>query len=63
VLNSVWFDLAPWLAFLAGLVGFYLWMRRPARPARLPRQPATPGPGQRDREPAAGPDGGETRPS
>jgi hypothetical protein len=63
VLNNVWFDLAPWLAFFAGLVGFYLWMRRPPRPARVPRQPPTPGPSQRDREPVAGPDGGETRPS
>jgi hypothetical protein len=63
VVGSVWFELAPWLAFGAALVIFYLWMRRPPRPHKPPRRPATAlSPGRRDHDQVAEPQGGKTRP-
>jgi hypothetical protein len=60
--GSVWFDFAPWLAFGAALVIFYLWMRRPPRPYKPPQRPTTaPSPGRRDHEQVAEADGDKTR--
>ena len=38
---SDWLVIAPWLAFAAGLVVFFVWLRRPAAPpsARTPTPP------------------------
>ncbi|HSR84533.1 MAG TPA: hypothetical protein VLM11_10175 [Streptosporangiaceae bacterium] len=38
--ESVWFVVVPWLAFGAGLVGLYFWLRapRPPRSARSHRR-------------------------
>jgi hypothetical protein len=39
---SDWFVIAPWLAFAAGVIIFYLWPRRPPRPpVRRTRLPAS----------------------
>jgi hypothetical protein len=61
--GSVWFDLAPWLAFGAALVIFYLWSRRPPRPSRPRRSTTALNPGRPDRDRVADPDGEKTRPS
>jgi hypothetical protein len=54
----------PWLAFGAGLVGFFLWIRRPLRPSKLPRRPATAlTPGRRERKQVADSDSDQARPS
>ena len=34
---NVWFVIVPWLAFGAGLIGLYAWLRRPPRSPRSPR--------------------------
>jgi hypothetical protein len=35
--GSLWFDLAPWLAFGATLISFFVWTRRSPRPSRRRR--------------------------
>jgi hypothetical protein len=55
VVGSVWFELAPWLAFGAALVIFYL--------HKPPRRPTTAlSPGRRDHEQVAEPHSDKTRP-
>lgn len=46
---SLWFVVVPWLAFGAGLTGFFVWLRRsprgssPPQPPRVPTEPGRPG--------------------
>jgi hypothetical protein len=57
--GSLWFDLAPWLAFGATLISFFVWPRRSPRPSRRrramrllpgqrPKPPTPPSPGGQD---------------
>jgi hypothetical protein len=54
--DSVWFVVVPWLAFGAGLVGFYFWLRTPLRLPR-PTRPRLRRRVPRDRPDEGGPGG------
>jgi hypothetical protein len=56
MLGSVWFVLAPWLAFGAGVIFFYVWPRRSPRTSRPQRSSIQPNAGRRDSEQEADPD-------